>query len=261
MPDAQETVVGWGNLAGQPVEDGVDPGRHPVAQRGPGHKHLRREGEDLREVPTRFEGMLREVGVDQPHLERRRRHVARDVLRHQDATRTRQVGRFRAFEVRAAFLEPLRRRGEGVLARFAVEDGMGTIRRMYRHTNHIAELAVPACCDARDAAIRAHVNPDMLQLVEMTDVPVPPDGVLDGERGRWGAGGCQIDGVALPERGRRPAFAEDRVAHGQRQERLTGIEAQDRRVARGQCAIVGGLGGIEENLQKRIIHVVAPLCA
>ena len=59
MADAQEAVFGGRDLNSQPVQDRVDTTRHPGAQAGPGDEHLRRDGDDLGEVPRWLKTVLR----------------------------------------------------------------------------------------------------------------------------------------------------------------------------------------------------------
>ena len=111
---------------------------------------------------------------------------------------------------------------------------------------HVVIAAVPARFAAHDAALLVHKDPDVLQLVQVPNVPVPPDGVLDGQAGRRLTLPRQVNHVTLSERRRRAALAKDRIARCQRQERLARVEAKDGRVARGQRALVGVLGNTQQ---------------
>ena len=52
---------------------------------------------------------------------------------------------------------------------------------------------MPAGIGGDEALVGIQVEPGMLQLIEVLDIPIPPDGVFDGGRraggpGRFGAG-------------------------------------------------------------------------
>ena len=117
-----------------------------------------------------------------------------------------------------------RRGPDGVLSRFEIENGAAVVDDASRHVDAAAVLRA---LNADDIAEIVEMDPDVLEVVEMADVPIEPDGILDdhrpdrrqGEIARW--------------RGRRQ-FG-DGVTDARRRIRLAGTGDQHRTVNVGDA--------------------------
>ena len=161
----------------------------------------------LRKVPGWRKALALQPGPNQLVIEHSAlmdsaREKRRDVHTARASTLATGIGR-----ACLAFQQAFRRRGECMLAWLGMQHDAPILqRRRACYSAHRIPLTMPAGLGGDYLAVSGEIDPDVLQLVEMSNVPVPPDRVFN----RAGSAGRQGDAT---REGRRVAIlAEYRVA-------------------------------------------------
>jgi len=132
-----------------------------------------------------------------------------------------------------------------VFARFTIENQVTALERELPVKAHIVIAAMPTRFATCHFSFLVYKNPCVFQLIQVSDIPVPPDRIFDSQASGWLAFGYQVNLVTLPERGGEAATAKNGVTCCQRQERLMGIKTNDWSVAGRQRLLAGALWSIE----------------